>query len=289
VWKVTTATGNAGDLFVKRVYNDKWQQEEVVDDDAAKAANYIVRCADDVTPLKADGTALDTSHGYPVAHEGDRVLVTATNGNKVTAAYNGGVALTDKDADGNFYVTVPRGGGIDLTADIGDVPAHDPVAVPAGKTLTYNGKAQTGVEPGTGYTLSGTTSATNAGAYEATATLKAGYKWTDGTTAAKTVPWKINKANAKVTKALKKTYKVKALKKKAQKFTAVKLATDGKVTYKVTKKDAKKVLSFKKGKVTVKKGAKKGKYAMKVKVSAKAGKNYNVFKAKTYTIKVTVK
>jgi len=43
------------------------------------------------------------------------------------------------------------------------------IAVPTGKTFTYNGKSQTGVAAGTGYTLSGTTTATNAGSYKATA------------------------------------------------------------------------------------------------------------------------
>jgi len=55
------------------------------------------------------------------------------------------------------------------------------------------------------------------------------------------------------------------------------------------KKDARKVLSFKSGKVTVKKGAKVGSYSIKVRVSAKTGKNYKALKAKTYTIKVKVK
>ena len=46
-------------------------------------------------------------------------------------------------------------------------------------------------------TVSGTTSATNAGTYSATFTLKdtTNYKWSDGTTAAKTVSWTINKYN----------------------------------------------------------------------------------------------
>lgn len=65
-------------------------------------------------------------------------------------------------------------------------------SVPAGKTLTYNGKSQTGVAAGTGYTLSGTTTATNAGSYKATATLNEGYVWSDDSTEAKTISWKIN-------------------------------------------------------------------------------------------------
>ena len=85
-------------------------------------------------------------------------------------------------------------------------PEPTQIAVPAGKILTYNGKSQTGVAAGTGYTLSGTTSATNAGAYKATATLNEGYIWSDGTSEPKTISWKINKATVKVTVPAGKTF-----------------------------------------------------------------------------------
>jgi len=74
------------------------------------------------------------------------------------------------------------------------IPKLKKIAVPAGKTLTYNAKVQTGVDAGEGYTLSGTKSATNAGSYAATASLKSGYVWNDGTTGAKKISWKIDKA-----------------------------------------------------------------------------------------------
>ena len=61
-------------------------------------------------------------------------------------------------------------------------------------TLTYNGSAQS---PTWNYDSSKMTissaSATNAGTYTATATLKSGYKWPDGTTEAKTINWTIGK------------------------------------------------------------------------------------------------
>ena len=100
---------------------------------------------------------------------------------------------------------------------------------------------------------------------------------------------KVTKADAKAKVVKKKTIKASVLKKKSFKFTAIKLTTDGKKTFKVVKADKKKCLKFKAGKVTVKKGTKKGTYTIKVKASAKAGKNYKKFKAKTYTIKVKVK
>ena len=94
----------------------------------------------------------------------------------------------------------------DLTfeATYEDIPVK--AAMPTGKTLIYNGKSQTGVDAGTGYKLSGTASATNAGSYQATATLEEGYIWADGTKESKTIDWTINKAVAKVTAPAGKTF-----------------------------------------------------------------------------------
>nr|WP_301538552.1 cell wall-binding repeat-containing protein [Bifidobacterium sp. DSM 109963] len=76
-------------------------------------------------------------------------------------------------------------------------PGSKPVAVkpPTARTgLVYNGRAQTGVNGATGYTLSGQTTGTNAGSYRATATLSKGYVWNDGSSTAKTIGWSIGKA-----------------------------------------------------------------------------------------------
>ena len=68
------------------------------------------------------------------------------------------------------------------------------IPVPAAKTgLTYTGSELTGVEAGTGYTLTDNT-ATNAGSYTAVATLSSGYMWSDGTSENKSIPWSIAKA-----------------------------------------------------------------------------------------------
>ena len=63
----------------------------------------------------------------------------------------------------------------------------------ANQNLTYNGTEQIGVNEGTGYTLTNST-ATNAGNYTATATLDAGYKWSDDTKEVKNIPFEIRKA-----------------------------------------------------------------------------------------------
>ena len=69
------------------------------------------------------------------------------------------------------------------------------IDVPVGKTLKYNGSEQTGVESGTGYTLSGTVNATDVGLYSATVTLEPGYKWPNGSLYDQTVNWKIEKGD----------------------------------------------------------------------------------------------
>ncbi len=65
------------------------------------------------------------------------------------------------------------------------------VTAPSGSMLTYNGSTQTGVAAGTGYTLSGTYSAKNAGSYTVTATPRAGYCWQDGSTSSRSITWSI--------------------------------------------------------------------------------------------------
>ena len=63
---------------------------------------------------------------------------------------------------------------------------------------TYNGTNQTGVT-GTSVTWTGTTSAIDAGTYTANATPDANHAWSDGTTNAKTITWKINPKSVAVT------------------------------------------------------------------------------------------
>ena len=62
--------------------------------------------------------------------------------------------------------------------------------------LVYNGKEQTGVVAGEGYSLSGTTAATEVGDYEATVSLfeSGNYIWSDYTTNDKTIKWSIAEA-----------------------------------------------------------------------------------------------
>ena len=103
--------------------------------------------------------------------EVDRLVVASTT---VTVSYSdGGVTMSD-------------------TITIEVLPLK--VAAPTAKTdLVYNGAEQTGVEEGEHYTLSGDTTATNAGVYSATAKLKdkANTTWEDGSTDDVLISWTI--------------------------------------------------------------------------------------------------
>ena len=69
-------------------------------------------------------------------------------------------------------------------------------------SLVYNGAAQSpswNSYDEKSMTIGGTTSATNAGTYQATFTPKEGYHWSDGSTSAKTVSWTIGKATGTLT------------------------------------------------------------------------------------------
>lgn len=61
--------------------------------------------------------------------------------------------------------------------------------------LVYDGTEQTGVQSGTGYTLTGKTKGTNADVYTATATLSKGYRWADFTLEPKTLQFEIKTAD----------------------------------------------------------------------------------------------
>ena len=71
--------------------------------------------------------------------------------------------------------------------------------VSGNQNLIYDGSEQIGVSEGEGYTLTGTTKATDAGNYVATATLKPGYRWDTTSTAIQfanhNINWSIAKAN----------------------------------------------------------------------------------------------
>ena len=108
---------------------------------------------------------------------------TLTFGTHYTVSYsnntNAGTATVTITMKGNYSGTITKNFTIER-AKTASATASD---------KTYNSSAQMGVT-GTNVDLSGTTSATNVGTYTATATPKANYAWSDGTTTAKTLTWK---------------------------------------------------------------------------------------------------
>lgn len=100
------------------------------------------------------------------------------------------------------------------------------------------------------------------------------------------VVFTIEKAKQNIkTSVNQKAYKASALKKSKKKFALKPKAVSKKFTYTVKGKKAKKYISVnKKGKVTIKKGIKKGTY--KIVIKAKATKNH---KQGTKVVKITIK
>ncbi len=112
---------------------------------------------------------------------------------------------TSEAGNHTIQVTLPKdatAGGKTLSdtatltvTDDGTTPDPDPtptsIPVPTANTgLKWTGAEQTGVNEGTGYTLTGHTG-TNVGNYTATATLEQDYRWNDGTGTPKTIAWSI--------------------------------------------------------------------------------------------------
>ena len=196
---------------------------------------------------------------------------------------------------------------VDIALTVGDpeppAPAKESIkdakVVLSKASFTYNGKVQKpaiktiggkSLKEGTDYTAKwSNASSKNAGTYTITISGKGSY---EGTTKA---TYKIAKApNTLVVKAKKVKLSAKKLKKKAQaiKRTAALTVSNarGTVTYAkagVNKSAKKFSINATNGKITVKKGVKKGTYKMKVKVKAAETDNYKP-KTQTVTVKIVV-
>ena len=95
----------------------------------------------------------------------------------------------------SYELTPSRGAALDYaftyvpgTLSVGNRPVtSDPVAV---ESLIYKGSEQVGVAAGEGFSVTGG-AATDAGTYEAVATLDEGWSWRDGSTDPRTLQWSI--------------------------------------------------------------------------------------------------
>ena len=151
-------------------------------------------------------------------------------------------------------------------------------------TLTYTGSAQSpswSNYDSSKMTLGGTTSGTNAGSYNATFTPGSNYKWSDGTTAAKTVAWTIGKAAGSL-----------SLNKTSMSLTAAKLTDtitvtrsgDGAIT--ATSSDTGVATVSVSGATVTVTAVAKGSATITVKVAA--GTNYSAPSNKTCSVSVTL-
>ena len=126
----------------------------------------------------SDTQAKITVSGTPTALSNQIVNITIPKAN-ITGLTSNLTAESNSDAKFNIVAPLKK------------------VLYPKVKDIEYNGKPQSGVEEGEGYTLANHI-ATNAGEYKATATLESGYKWSDGyTERSRIVKWTIKKRTAK--------------------------------------------------------------------------------------------
>lgn len=159
------------------------------------------------------------------------------------------------------------------------------MAIPAQSgTLTYNGSAQSPTwsnYDSAKMTLGGTTSGTTAGSYNATFTPGSNYKWSDNTTAAKTVSWTIGKATGTLT--LSKTSLTLSAAALTGTFTVTRLG-DGAIT--VTSSDTSVATVSVSGTTVTVTAKAKGEVTITVKVAA--GTNYTAPANKTCSVTVTL-
>lgn len=140
VWEVKpNEDGNIVER-VKPAEDGEGEPEYTADKETEKLIQYIVRIQDDSKPYIATTGTRDFTAGngetYQVANEGDKVLVKLTipEGKELVGAYwdvaqsDAGKLLTD--SEGNYYVEVPRGGGVELSLVMKDIPEPEPEPQP---------------------------------------------------------------------------------------------------------------------------------------------------------------
>ena len=82
-----------------------------------------------IKAVDKNGNDLLKSYDFDVANEGDKVILKANlaDGYKLVAAYNGDgekVPLI-KDENGNYYIIVPKGGGVYLSVELEETTKHN--------------------------------------------------------------------------------------------------------------------------------------------------------------------
>ena len=139
VWKIDPATYHEYDdngevanteesyLEVMTPEGEGYRNDTDAAEELLKQVQYIIKVDPNLSNahVDLDGTTKFTDftgEEYDVAHEDDKVVIkiSADSGYQITGAFNGeGKEETLlRDSEGNYYIVVPRGGGIYLTATV---------------------------------------------------------------------------------------------------------------------------------------------------------------------------
>ena len=167
-----------------------------------KTAEQAITVIHRLTKIEITTPPVKTTYEYGDSFQSAGMVVTATYSDGASAAVsNYSISPTTFTSVGSQSVTISyTEHGVTKTSTTAVTVNKKTIsAVPSQSgALTYNGSSQSPTWSGysaTRLTIGGTTSGTNAGSYTATFTPKANYRWSDGTTTAKSVSWSIGKAS----------------------------------------------------------------------------------------------
>ena len=196
---------------------DSWNVTSIVASEEAGNGKMTIKWSDPAATITSDGVTLATwASTTVVVKEGSY----ATDKDDSDAVYT--LKVTTRNQYANTPLTVTgltngttyyisffpetTDGGINASATQRDTGVANRITIAnipsQSGSLTYTGGSQspTWSNYNTTYmTIGGTTSGTNAGSYSATFTPTTDYRWSDGTTTAKTVSWSIGKATGTLT------------------------------------------------------------------------------------------
>lgn len=196
---------------------DSWNVTNIVASEEAGDGKMTIKWSDPSATITNDGVTLATwesttvvvkTGSYATSKDDASAVYTlkVTTRNQyastpltVTGLTNGTtyyISFFPETTDGGINTsTAQRDTGVANRITISNIPSQS-------GSLTYTGSSQSPTWSNynaTYMTIGGTTSGTNAGSYNASFTPKTDYRWSDGTTTAKTVSWSIGKATGTLT------------------------------------------------------------------------------------------
>ena len=176
-----------------------------------------VKWTDPSATITADGLTLATwasttvvvkAGGYPTSKDDANAVYTlkSTTRNKYSSSALTVTGLTNGTTYYVGFFPETTNGGINAATSQRTTGVANRITIGANPvqsgTLTYNGNSQSPTWSNystTQMSIGGVTSSTNAGSYTATFTPTTNYRWSDGSTGAKSVAWSIAKAEGSLT------------------------------------------------------------------------------------------